>query len=78
MKINVHKNVKDARNKKYGSLFMEAHGVHKEIWQGSFNFSDQHNISLNLGSFGVRGLCCTNYPLKEEEEGTEGSQRWFD
>ena len=40
---------KNARNKEYASLFMEAHGVHKANWHRfiEFNFSDQHAICLN-------------------------------
>ena len=40
---------KNARNKEYASLFMEAHGVHMANWHRliEFNFSDQHAICLN-------------------------------
>ena len=63
---------KNARNKEYASLFMEAHGVHMANWHRfiEFNFSDQHAICLNSrnrefeGSvaqtiicWGIRGNC---------------------
>ena len=44
MKTDVDKNFKNARNKKYASLFVEALGVHKANWQGSLSLWSTCNL----------------------------------
>ena len=74
---------KNLGNKEYASLFMKVHGVHKVGWQGSLSlvFVINNEIHLNQGlrefvrEF-VRNVL--HIPsLVEEEEGAEGTQRWF-
>ena len=69
---------KNARNKEYGSLFMDMHRVHKVNWQGWLSLilviNMQYVWTQELGSLSVM---LHKPSFVEEGEGTKGSQRWF-